>query len=40
MKEHWEKTRTTNGLKKINKELKRRSGVVGAFPNDGALLRL
>jgi len=29
-----------NGLERINKELKRRSRVVGAFPNDGALLRL
>jgi len=39
-KEHWKKIRTTNGLERINKELKRRSRVVGAFPNDGALLRL
>lgn len=39
-KEHWKKIRTTNGLERINKELKRRSRVVGAFPNDEALLRL
>ena len=39
-KDHWKKIRTTNGLERINKELKRRSRVVGAFPNDGALLRL
>ena len=39
-KKHWKKIRTTNGLERINKELKRRSRVVGAFPNDGALLRL
>jgi len=39
-KEHWKKIRTTNGLERINKELKRRSRVVGAFPNDGALLKL
>jgi putative transposase len=39
-KEHWKKIRTTNGLERINKELKRRSRVVGAFPNDGSLLRL
>ena len=39
-REHWKKIRTTNGLERINKELKRRSRVVGAFPNDGALLRL
>jgi transposase-like protein len=39
-KEHWKKIRTTNGLERINKELKRRCRVVGAFPNEGALLRL
>lgn len=39
-KGHWKRIRTTNGLERINKELKRRSRVVGAFPNDGALLRL
>ncbi len=39
-KEHWRRIRTTNGLERINKELKRRSRVVGAFPNDGSLLRL
>jgi transposase-like protein len=39
-KEHWKKIRTTNGLERINKELKRRSRVVGAFPNDESLLRL
>ena len=39
-KENWRRIRTTNGLERINKELKRRSRVVGAFPNDGSLLRL
>jgi transposase-like protein len=39
-KEHWKKIRTTNGLERINKELKRRSRVVGAFPNEASLLRL
>ena len=39
-KEHRKKIRTTNGLERINKELKRRSRVVGAFPNDASLLRL
>ena len=38
--EHWKKIRTTNGLERINKELKRRSRVVGAFPDDASLLRL
>ena len=34
------KIRTTNRLERINKEIKRRSRVVGAFPNDASLLRL
>ncbi len=37
---HWRKIRTTNSLERINKELKRRSRVAGAFPNDESLLRL
>jgi putative transposase len=37
---HWRKIRTTNGLERINKELKRRSRVAGAFSNDESLLRL
>jgi putative transposase len=37
---HWRKIRTTNVLERINKELKRRSRVAGAFPNDNSLLRL
>ncbi|NTV27482.1 MAG: IS256 family transposase, partial [Methanothrix sp.] len=32
--------RTTNGLERINKELKKRTRVVGAFPNDESLMRL
>jgi len=39
-REHWRKIRTTNGLERIDKELKRRSRVVGAFPSDRSLLRL
>jgi len=39
-KEHWKKIRTTNGLERINKELKRRTRVVGAFPNDESFMRL
>jgi putative transposase len=39
-KEHWKTIRYTNRLERINRELKRRSRVAGAFPNDGALLRL
>ncbi len=39
-KEHWKRFITTNGPERINKKLKRRSRVIGAFPNDGSLLRL
>jgi transposase-like protein len=37
---HWRRIRTTNGLERINKELKRRSRVAGAFSNDESLLRV
>lgn len=39
-KAHQKRIRTTNGVERINKELKRRTRVVGAFPNDKSLLRL
>ncbi len=39
-KEHWRRIRTTNGLERINKELKRRTRVVGAFPSDQSFMRL
>lgn len=39
-KAHWKRIRTTNGLERINKELKRRSRVVGAFPSDESFMRL
>ena len=37
---HHRRIRTTNGLERINKELKRRSRVVGAFPGDLSFMRL
>lgn len=39
-REHWRRIRTTNGLERINKELKRRTRVVGAFPSDRSFMRL
>lgn len=39
-REHWRRIRTTNGVERINKELKRRSRVVGAFPSDQSLMRV
>lgn len=39
-KAFWRRIRTTNLLESTNRELKRRSRVVGAFPNDQSLLRL
>ena len=37
---HWKRIRTTNIIERINKELKRRSRPVGAFPSDQSLMRL
>jgi transposase InsO family protein len=39
-RQHWRRIRTTNGLERINKELKRRSRVLGAYSNDQSLLRV
>ncbi len=38
--QHWQQIWSTNPLERVNKEIKRRTNVVGTFPNPEALLRL
>ena len=39
-KQHGKRLKTTNLMERVNKELKRRTKVIGAFPNEESLLRL
>ena len=38
-KDHWRRIRTTNIMERTNKEVKRRTKVVGAFPNEESVMR-
>ena len=38
--EHWKQISSTNPLERLNKEINRRSRVVGIFPNENSLIRL
>ncbi|MBO7726419.1 MAG: transposase [Thermoguttaceae bacterium] len=38
--EHWSRIRTNNMLERVNRELKRRTRAIGAFPNGQSALML
>ena len=39
-REHWSRIYSTNPLERLNREIKRRTNVVGVFPHEGAVIRL
>lgn len=39
-KAHWQQIHSTNPLERLNKEIKRRTNVIGIFPNEAAVTRL
>ena len=39
-REHWPQIAGANPLERVNKEIRRRSDVIGIFPNDAAIIRL
>ncbi|MBQ7249226.1 MAG: transposase, partial [Deltaproteobacteria bacterium] len=38
--EHWRRLRTNNGLERVNREIRRRTRVVGCFPDGQSALML
>ena len=40
LKEHWPQLHLTNPIKRLNREVKRRTNVVAMFPNQDATTRL